>query len=658
MKKIYLLLATALPAALSANAEVLLNESFGYDAGNLNSQGVWVSNGYAGTAPICVVDGSLTREGYQTEVVGKMAQIGMDMGKNSVQAIFAPKDKEAVTAPVYYSALVRVDAFPSSLGKPGAIIALTGANASTGDFGDAMTGSEGGGLFVKKGATDGMAVMGVSRNSSTNGVAADQVVWADKEIAVGDTALVVVKYQKTDGDGNDEMWLWINPADENATPDAVVEASSAAAESLFDIRGIALCQRSALTSKIPQVTVDELRVGTEWADIFSGSKTPVATPNITLSENPVNFGQAYCNITLTRSVVVKATDLTADITIGEGKSGQVTLSAYTIPKDAAMSPEGFTLEISLTPVESNFFSDKFTFSSEGANDRVLSVEWHSVSSVVANTLRELCDEDTHNMTSVYVYKGEATVTFVETYYDAVYDRMVNSIFAEDATAGVELRSATGCGYDEVDIEGISVGDNLTDIVGYLIFGDDGLTMVPRTAKDWRVVSSGNTVEPIDVNLRDMALADDGYVYGNRLVRVSGVTFPDKYLAAGDYYGLWNSQKYEIYDGTLDEYEGMAWMWCNKGADYFKTSTEGYFDHQWTMTGFVNSHSPVHISPRSKADMVCEGPKPDTAIDAPEADEAEGVLYDLQGRRAGKNPSAGIYILRSADGSVKKIAAGR
>ena len=79
------------------------------------------------------------------------------------------------------------------------------------------------------------------------------------------------------------------------------------------------------------------------------------------------------------------------------------------------------------------------------------------------------------------------------------------------------------------------------------------------------------------------MAESGYIYGNQLVRIRNVRFPDEYYLAGDYHGLWNSQKYEIYDGTLDAYEGYAWMWCNRGADYFKQPTTGYFNHKWNLT---------------------------------------------------------------------------
>ncbi|RXE74105.1 hypothetical protein ED551_05230 [Muribaculaceae bacterium Isolate-013 (NCI)] len=653
MKKIFTITAAALFGLGTANAEMLLNESFAHSPGSLASQGTWEANGSPGSYPINIIEGSLTHSGYQEEPSGNSVCISMDMGRNALQSIFAPTGSDAIEGDIYYSALVRVDEFPPALGKPGAIISLTGSNSYSGEIGDAIASSEGGGLFVKKGEADATAVFGISKASSPNGITATYVEWDDTEIPVGETALLIVRYRQQPGAADDIMELYVNPADAAATPSVTIADISDVDDTLTDIRGIQLCQRSALTSKIAACTVDELRVATGLDEIFTGETPPVTVPNITISENPIDFGQVYCNIPVERTVCLRATDLEGDITLTPGESGQVALSSLTIAMDDAMSEAGAQLTLTLTAVESRFFSDKITVSTPGMSDKVLQVQWHPVPTLVAGTLSQLCDEDVNDMVSVYIYTGEATVTFVESYYDFSYDRVVNSIFAQDATGGVELRSATGCGYDEIDITGVKIGDNITNIAGYLIFGDSGLTMVPRTASAWEIASEGNTVEPIELTLRQIALAADGYTYGNQLVKIKNVTFPDEYYEAGDYHGLWNSQKYQIFDGTLDDYDGLAWMWCNKAADYFKTSTEGYFDHRWTLTGIVNNYYPIHISPRSTSDFEDEGLK----YSAIPATEASGAVvtdaFDLTGRRVDAAAARGVVLLRMDDGTVRK-----
>lgn len=648
MKKTLLAMA-ALMAATSSQADTLLSDSFAYPAGALNSQGMWVVNGSQGSYPISVSDQSLTYPGYQDEAAGNAVTLTMELGSDSNQAIFAPKGT-ATPATVYYSALVRVDEMPSTSVKAGAFLCLTGTSGVTGDFGDGISSSEGGALCVKKGSADNKVKIGVSVKNSLNGLSDTDVAWAADEIAIGETVLAVICYAQADGNANDTASLFVNPTAGTTVPDAV---STGLDETLTDLRAVALNQRARPTSKTPKVTIDEVRAATTMAEIFTGSSEPVAVPNITIEGNPIDFGQVYTGVTVTRDVVIKGTDLTGDITVTLGESGQVTASAATIAKEAAMSADGHTLTLTLTPVESRFFADRITLSSAGALDKVINLQWHPVPALVATTLRELADEDSHDMVSVYVYKGEATVTFVESYYDLSYDRVVNSIFAQDATGGVELRSATGCGYDEIDITGIQVGDNLTDIAGYLIFGDNGLTMVPRTAADWRVVSHDNAVTPIDITLRQLATAQDGYTYGNQLVRICNMRFLDEYYWAGDYHGKWNSQKYQIFDGTLDDYDGIAWMWCNQAADYFKTSTEGYFNHLWNMTGICNNYYPLHISPRGTFDFEDLGEREMVAIDNIGADSADlpAVYYNMQGVRV-DNPAAGLYICRRGNTATK------
>lgn len=647
LKKIILLTAASFMFT-SAYADMITADSFAYPAGSLAAKGNWSVNGSVGSYPIDIIEENLTYPGYQDAASGNAVKLDMSLGKASVQNVFALTEADAKEA-VAYSALVRVDEFPASTVNYGAVLVLAGSNAIDGTMGDAIASSEGCGLYIKKGSADDKAVFGVSVKGSANGLSSDKISWSEKEFSLGETVLVALTYGKN-GD-NYVANLFLNPSETTTEADATSEMADA---SLVDIRGVALCQRSALTSKNPAVTVDEIRVADELKELFKLEQAPVVVPTLTLSENPLDFGQVYTGVSYSKKIFVYATDLEDDITVTLGESGLVSVSADKIAKEDAMSDAGYELTITLVPEESRFFSEKITLSSPKAADRVLNVAWHPVPSLVAPTLQELCDENIRDMESIYVYTGNAVVTFVESYYDLSYERVVNSIFIQDATGGAELRSATGCGYDEVDISNVKVGDMLTNIAGYLIFGDSGLTFIPRSASDWEVVSHDNIVEPIEVTLHQLAMAETGYVYGNQLVRVKDVYFPDKYYLAGDYHGLWNSQKYEIYDGTLDAYEGYAWMWCNKGADYFKTSTEGYFNHRWNITGIVNNYYPIHVSPRSVNDFEDLGEREVSAVEEISiSSPGDAVYYDTTGRRVSKD-AKGIVIEHSSAGVVKRI----
>lgn len=652
MKKILLCMASVAFAS-SLYATSLLSDSFAYSPGQLNSQGMWVLNGTAGSSPILVTEGSLTFAGYQDEEAGNSVSLKIDNSSESAQAIFAPKGTDAPTD-VYYSALVRVDALPT-VSRVLSFFFLTGTSEFSGKFGDGEASSEGGGLFAMQGSQTGKVKLGVSVKNSVNGLATSDISWTDEEFPLGETVLVVLHYVKGSGSNDDTASLFINPTADVTAPDATSKGQE---ETLMDIRGIAVSQRTKLLGKSPEVIIDEVRVATTMEDLFSASSDPVVVPNITIEGSSVDFGQIYTGVTYTRDVTIKGTNLTDDITITLGESGQITTSVNVIPKDEAMSEDGYTLSVNLTPQESRFFSDRITLSSEGALDRVINLEWHPVSAFVSTTLAGLANQDTgedNYEPSLYVYTGQATVTFIETYYDLSYDRVVNSIFCQDATGGVELRSALGCGYEEIDITGVKVGDNLTNIAGYLIFGGDGLTMVPRTPTEWEIASHDNEIEPIDLTLRQLAMAADGYVYCNQLVRVTNVRFLDDYYWAGDYHGLWNAQKYQIFDGTLDEYDGLAWMWCNKGAEYFKTSTAGYFDHTWTLTGILNSYYPIHISPRAFADFEDLGQREMSGVENISTEDANqpAEYFNLQGVRV-DNPENGLYICRRGNTTTKVL----
>lgn len=97
MKKTLLAMA-ALAATASAQADVLLCDSFAYPAGALNSRGQWVVNGSQGSYPVSVSDQSLTRTGYQDAPAGNAVTLTMELGSDSNQAIFAPKGTPAPTA--------------------------------------------------------------------------------------------------------------------------------------------------------------------------------------------------------------------------------------------------------------------------------------------------------------------------------------------------------------------------------------------------------------------------------------------------------------------------------------------------------------------------------------------------------------------------------
>ncbi len=624
--------------ALTASAETYLAESFDYAEGNLYGNGKWVKYGKKTTAPIQVAKSPLTFAGYQDNAAGKAVRLTKESGEYC-QMLFRDKGTDAAKGTVYYSALVNVSELPSG-SRTAAFMALTGANSlDATKFGDTEAGSEGAGLFAQ--ASGEGFKLGVSRNVANLGNVKTSVAWADEECAIGTTYLVVVKYEIIDGADNDRISLWVNPAKGDAEPAASVVAEEECSESLVDVRGIELRQGSSSVAKTPVAVIDEVRVASTWNEIFTPAKADaVETPEITITDMSVDFGKVYKGLTYTKTINVKGKNLKGDISLSSPVSGEVTVSVTTVAKADAESENGCDVVLTLTVDNTAMTSDKIVYAADGAQSRTQIVEWRPIETIAVNSFKELFDEDNISMTTLYVYKGEATVTAIDSNFYTFY--------AQDSQSAAEVRSASGCGYDEVDLTKVKQGDNITDIVGNVIFSDDGgIDFVPVAADAWRVVSEGNVVEPKVLTFEQIHAAEACDVIF-QLVTVKDVKFDEKYgnYPDPDYYGKFNVPFHLVSDKTRS-----GEIWYFRGTDIYNSSTNGYFDKVWTVTGICYYLTPVAtVAPRSLADFVVQ---PEGAVDSIAAGEAEVVgFFDFYGRKV-ENPAPGIYVVRRADGTTGK-----
>ena len=638
MKKLLLFCAATMAMTLTANGETYLAESFDYAEGNLYGNGKWVKYGKKTTAPIQVAKSPLTFAGYQDNAAGNAVRLTKESGEYC-QALFRDKGTDAAKGTVYYSALVNVSELPSG-SRTAAFMALTGANSlDATKFGDAEAGSEGAGLFAQ--ASGEGFKLGVSRNVANLGNVKTSVAWADEECALGTTYLVVVKYEIVDGADNDRISLWINPAKGDAEPATSVVADEESAESLADVRGIELRQGSSSVAKTPVVVIDEVRVASTWDEIFTPAKADaVETPEITITDMSADFGKVYKGLTYTKTINVKGKNLKGDISLSSPVSGEVAVSAATVAKADAESENGCDVVLTLSVDNTAMMSDKIVYAADGAQSRTQIVEWRPIETIAVNSFKELFDEDNISMTTLYVYKGEATVTAIDSNFYTFY--------AQDSQSAAEVRSASGCGYEEVDLTKVKPGDNITDIVGNVIFSDDGgIDFVPVAADAWRVVSEGNVVEPKVLTFEQIHAAEACDVIF-QLVTVKDVKFDEKYgsYPDPDYYGKFNVPFHLVSDKTRS-----GELWYFRGTDIYNSSTNGYFDKVWTVTGICYYITPVAtVAPRSLADFVVQ---PEGAVDSIAAAEAEVVGYfDFYGRKV-ENPAPGIYVVRRADGTTGK-----
>ena len=353
-----------------------------------------------------------------------------------------------------------------------------------------------------------------------------------------------------------------------------------------------------------------------------------------------DFGKVYKGLTYTKTINVKGKNLKGDISLSSPVSGEVAVSAATVAKADAESENGCDVVLTLSVDNTAMTSDKIVYAADGAQSRTQIVEWRPIETIAVNSFKELFDEDNISMTTLYVYKGEATVTAIDSNFYTFY--------AQDSQSAAEVRSASGCGYEEVDLTKVKQGYNITDIVGNVIFSDDGgIDFVPVAADAWRVVSEGNVVEPKVLTFEQIHAAEACDVIF-QLVTVKDVKFDEKYgsYPDPDYYGKFNVPFHLVSDKTRS-----GELWYFRGTDIYNSSTNGYFDKVWTVTGICYYITPVAtVAPRSLADFV---EQPEGAVDSIAAGEAEVVGYfDFYGRKV-ENPAPGIYVVRRADGTTGK-----
>jgi hypothetical protein len=171
---------------------------------------------------------------------------------------------------VYYSAALRADAFSFSNNTTGGF--FLGLNNSTGPTATNPSAAAAR-LQVRIDPIDGTKYnLGIFRNISATAAATS---WSGP-LTVGDTLFVVASYETVAGAQNDIARLWINPSPSTfadaafspvTTPPTVIDNTTATGT---DIGVFSILLRQSPT---PDLSLDELRVGTTWADV-----TPIPEP--------------------------------------------------------------------------------------------------------------------------------------------------------------------------------------------------------------------------------------------------------------------------------------------------------------------------------------------------------------------------------------------
>lgn len=225
-------------------------EPFGYVPGNLVGQGGWSQTGTGTSAPIQVQSGSLSYSGLPA---GSGGRITLGNGSNYQDAGCDVAGQSSGT--IYASFILNVLNPGNTTGDY--FFHFSSAGAAAQDFRAR--------IFVRQGSSGTKFQLGLA-NLTT-----DTPQWLATQFDVGTPLFVAVAYAFS-GDVNDDMtYLWINPPLGLTTP-PVPDVSKAALQDLTTLGRVGVRQGSGDT--LLALEVDELRVGTSWAEV-----TPAASPS-------------------------------------------------------------------------------------------------------------------------------------------------------------------------------------------------------------------------------------------------------------------------------------------------------------------------------------------------------------------------------------------
>lgn len=290
--------------AVPAHAALLRHEPFDYAniGGSIENQttpdgGTWVAAYSGSTAPglINVSGGNLAVPPQLKPAVGNSVQI--DGGPSSVSTNPNQAGKSlrlplgggvAVDSggTIYYSLALRIDELTDSTNVNGGFfLALNNSSGAT-------TTNPTAGAARLQGRIDPMDPtkfnLGIFRNINATAAAPS---WSGP-LTVGETLFLVGSYESVPGTQNDIARLWINPdpntfADPSfsplTAPPTLIDNSTGAGSDI-GIASILMRQSAA-----PHLTIDELRVGDDWASV-----TPVVPEPASLAMLSLALGFAAC----------------------------------------------------------------------------------------------------------------------------------------------------------------------------------------------------------------------------------------------------------------------------------------------------------------------------------------------------------------------------
>jgi hypothetical protein len=233
----------------------LLNENFEYPSGDLLTAHGWIAYSATGSAPITVNAGGLTFPGYIGSGIGNAALV--DYSGEDIYKAFTTQN----SGTVYAAFMVKITTV-----APGYFFHFSTNPAGTN--------------FLGRVFMDATNHFGVSFGSSTG-------TYAGTTFTIGNTYLLVVKYQIVSGTLNDIVSMYIFdssfPSTEPATP-TIGPLTNAAIQ---DINPGSVAIRQYNVSE--NLLIDGIRVGTSWTDIAGIGPTNFNATAINPSQINLSF---------------------------------------------------------------------------------------------------------------------------------------------------------------------------------------------------------------------------------------------------------------------------------------------------------------------------------------------------------------------------------
>lgn len=235
-----------------ADASILLEESFNYAVGPLAGSGLWTN----AAVPITVAIGSLTCSDLAPlSPAGNAGRVTSNTGSSSAVFTQRPFETRATSGTVYASALVDFTGFGANITLMGMLpSAITTPGTAANDPCD----------FSFLPVTPGNSADGFKLGIRAKGGAA---VYASSVLHLNSINLIVMKYDF----GTKTASLFLNPTPGGSEP--APNASQTSTTAAVADMSVFFLRAAANTSTTPTFLIDDLRVGTTWADV-----TPLVVP--------------------------------------------------------------------------------------------------------------------------------------------------------------------------------------------------------------------------------------------------------------------------------------------------------------------------------------------------------------------------------------------